>query len=198
MRRASVIDDRGNRRHLWGTSTTRWTPPGEHDIDTETLDAIWQECERYRWSQWKDDDEKRVRFKKELREQPQVPGVLERIVRGTFQFVLWCIELAGEGCLPVWIAVVLVAAGVYYLFGLAGLIAVPVISLLLVYVLKPAKRRLPNVPHRIRVAAFVRRGLCAQCGYPICGTTEETDGCTVCPECGAAWKLPAPTAENIG
>lgn len=33
-------------------------------------------------------------------------------------------------------------------------------------------------------------GWCAACGYCLSGLVVETDGCTVCPECGAAWRLP--------
>ena len=37
---------------------------------------------------------------------------------------------------------------------------------------------------------------CATCGYSLASVPPEPDGCTICPECGAAWKLPtlpAPT-----
>lgn len=46
--------------------------------------------------------------------------------------------------------------------------------------------------------AFARlhRGLCGSCKYPIETTTPQPDGCTVCPECGAAWKLPPPPPNN--
>jgi hypothetical protein len=33
-------------------------------------------------------------------------------------------------------------------------------------------------------------GLCPACGYGIRGVPSEADGCTVCPECGAAWRVP--------
>ncbi len=33
------------------------------------------------------------------------------------------------------------------------------------------------------------RGACAACGYALEGVLAEQDGCAVCPECGAAWKL---------
>jgi hypothetical protein len=33
------------------------------------------------------------------------------------------------------------------------------------------------------------RRACAACGYRLEGVLAEQDGCTVCPECGAAWKL---------
>jgi hypothetical protein len=34
-----------------------------------------------------------------------------------------------------------------------------------------------------------RAAICAACGYDLHGLTPEPDGCTVCPECGAAWRL---------
>ena len=39
-------------------------------------------------------------------------------------------------------------------------------------------------------AAFARAGLCAACAYRIDEVVPEQDGCTVCPECGAAWRMP--------
>jgi hypothetical protein len=30
---------------------------------------------------------------------------------------------------------------------------------------------------------------CGACGYELGGTATERDGCRVCPECGAAWRL---------
>ena len=30
---------------------------------------------------------------------------------------------------------------------------------------------------------------CASCGYQLCKLPVEVDSCTICPECGAAWKL---------
>ncbi len=32
-------------------------------------------------------------------------------------------------------------------------------------------------------------GRCASCGYDLHGLGREDDGCTICPECGTAWKL---------
>jgi hypothetical protein len=37
---------------------------------------------------------------------------------------------------------------------------------------------------------LIRLRLCASCGYDLRGSKVEPDGCTVCPECGAAWRLP--------
>ncbi|MEM1071826.1 MAG: hypothetical protein AAGB48_03840 [Planctomycetota bacterium] len=32
---------------------------------------------------------------------------------------------------------------------------------------------------------------CMSCGYGLRDLSPEPDGCIVCPECGAAWKLPS-------
>src|SRR5690606_24881404 len=34
-----------------------------------------------------------------------------------------------------------------------------------------------------------RLGACACCGYDLRKGVPDLDGCTVCPECGAAWRL---------
>ena len=37
--------------------------------------------------------------------------------------------------------------------------------------------------------AIILTGHCATCGYVLDGVQPESDGCTVCPECGSAWRL---------
>ena len=44
--------------------------------------------------------------------------------------------------------------------------------------------------HRVILA----KEYCPSCGYRLVGTPPEGDGCTVCPECGAAWRLPCASA----
>ncbi len=44
---------------------------------------------------------------------------------------------------------------------------------------------------------LIARGTCACCEYEIAGLPIEPDGCVVCPECGAAWKV-HPAAEASG
>lgn len=39
------------------------------------------------------------------------------------------------------------------------------------------------------IDAMKRVGRCPSCAYRIDGVTPEGDGCTVCPECGGAWRL---------
>lgn len=43
---------------------------------------------------------------------------------------------------------------------------------------------------RKRAEALVRFARCGACGYPLGGHEAESDGCTVCPECSAAWRVP--------
>lgn len=42
-----------------------------------------------------------------------------------------------------------------------------------------------------RTAALLhlKKARCASCLYPLHDLPLESDGCTICPECGAAWKL---------
>jgi hypothetical protein len=48
-------------------------------------------------------------------------------------------------------------------------------------------------------AAMLRRGRCPRCAYRIERSPRDpADNCTICPECGAAWKLPeAPPASPL-
>jgi hypothetical protein len=39
------------------------------------------------------------------------------------------------------------------------------------------------------VIAFLEERRCASCGHDLTGCTPQEDACTVCPECGAAWRL---------
>lgn len=41
----------------------------------------------------------------------------------------------------------------------------------------------------------LRVGKCGVCEYGVEGLTPEADGCVVCPECGAAWRLPVNSAD---
>lgn len=40
--------------------------------------------------------------------------------------------------------------------------------------------------------ALVARGRCASCTYEMVGLPVETDGCAICPECGAACRFMEP------
>ncbi len=56
-----------------------------------------------------------------------------------------------------------------------------------------------HVMRGLAVRACVLTGICGSCGYALSGLLTGADGCAVCPECGAAWRLgprvpPVPTA----
>ncbi len=38
--------------------------------------------------------------------------------------------------------------------------------------------------------AMLRFRICPACGYNLRKSEPESDGCIVCPECAAAWRLP--------
>ncbi|MBX3381392.1 MAG: hypothetical protein KF805_14955 [Phycisphaeraceae bacterium] len=44
--------------------------------------------------------------------------------------------------------------------------------------------------------ALLKRGFCAACKYEIGRVPLAKGGLTICPECGAAWKLNAPSSER--
>jgi hypothetical protein len=46
-----------------------------------------------------------------------------------------------------------------------------------------------SVTRRIRMLTFLECGLCPACVYRLDGLAAEEDGCVVCPECGAAWRV---------
>lgn len=41
-------------------------------------------------------------------------------------------------------------------------------------------------------AAMLDCGRCPSCAYRLAGIPADPDGCTTCPECAAAWRLPDP------
>ena len=44
--------------------------------------------------------------------------------------------------------------------------------------------------------AIAAHGHCATCGYLLVDLPAAPDGCTVCPECGSAWKITAPQSAD--
>ncbi len=87
-------------------------------------------------------------------------------------------------------SVVLIGA---WLWGLGGSLG----WFLMVFVLVPCSGLVLVWQGRLVLAArarwWVKRRLphqqCAACEFSLAGLAPEPDGCTVCPECGAAWKL---------
>lgn len=94
---------------------------------------------------------------------------------------------------------ILILAGatlVWWLFrrvvsGPIGWDLVPAAGFVLVAlaVLRQALRRLADRPPQEVAAELLRLGRCPSCAFLLTSTAPQPDGCTVCPECGAAWKL---------
>jgi hypothetical protein len=64
----------------------------------------------------------------------------------------------------------------------------------IVYMLRRRRRTLRAMEaHRLSIV-WLARGQCPGCGYSLVGLIAEADGCRVCPECGGAWRLNAPSA----
>lgn len=57
-----------------------------------------------------------------------------------------------------------------------------------------ARTRLSETDSFVRRDAMLAAGLCASCAYAINEVRVQPDDCSICPECGAAWKLPHPPA----
>lgn len=63
-----------------------------------------------------------------------------------------------------------------------------VVGLLVIAVIVMIARHRMTWPSR-SARDLVSRMLCGACGYSLDRLPADDDGCTVCPECGAAWKL---------
>lgn len=115
---------------------------------------------------------------------PREPVSRTEIVRG-----IRCGLLA----IPVLIAAALVPAFVAFKTNLPwwGKILVPIPASVVATLLMIALVR-RVAPRRI-ARDMVRAGYCASCGQDLTGLEPHEDGCTVCPECGAAWRVPAAT-----
>lgn len=75
---------------------------------------------------------------------------------------------------------------------LLALFAVPLGFFLLLAWLVPRSAWAPDV-----AAEFLKERVCPCCHYRLHALLPDPDGCTVCPECGAAWKLnPAASIET--
>ncbi len=99
---------------------------------------------------------------------------------------------------PLVVGVVVLSVGISMaVFGVDGLvivIAAPVALTLAVL----AWITSPVITPRSHVARSGGRGVCGACGYALAGLrAEEESGLTVCPECGAAWRLPADRGDRL-
>ncbi len=96
--------------------------------------------------------------------------------------------LIGAGLL-IWSGVFL--NGLTWMRIAAGLVGVPLVVIGLVAVMSMLfMQRATPAMHAQVFAKRDRQGQCRACTFSLAGLAAEPDGCTVCPECGAAWRLP--------
>ena len=107
-------------------------------------------------------------------------------------WVDWRAGLVGAGFAVGFFLVQAAARKIAGAMGVSGVIAtaliafaagIPVIYATIIVLVPRLLRK------HIRVARSV--GYCASCWYPLRDVRTAMDGCTVCPECGAAWRLDA-------
>lgn len=93
------------------------------------------------------------------------------------------------GLVVVWMAIgpFVVPAGAAPL----GVIIVMFWSLVIVVALRITSRLLGRRPDytSLKVRRLLESGQCPGCLYKVWTVNPEPDGCTVCPECGAAWRV---------
>ncbi len=99
--------------------------------------------------------------------------------------------------IPVWVAYVAVAVSCLYqlilMMQLSGSAIIMRLGFSLVFAAAAWWLILPHVRRRLWIRNWKRRfmelGRCPTCQYSIASLEPESDGCTVCPECGGAWRL---------
>ena len=98
----------------------------------------------------------------------------------------WKIELAiGLTVFMGILIALLVLPGLSYTPAMSGL--PPLIVVVFIW---SGRRYARGRYHRVILA----KQYCPSCGYRLVGARPEGDGCTVCPECGAAWRLSVASA----
>ncbi len=98
-------------------------------------------------------------------------------------FSLMCVLIAGAYLSPA----LLPGRPSQVLMLVLPIVIIVAVTLVLTPWLRPMGWRL----HR---RGLLGLGLCPGCGYQVAKLATEPDGCRVCPECGAAWKLDAPAS----
>lgn len=93
-----------------------------------------------------------------------------------------------------WLSVVLILSGASYAWTawnrplLSAIYSMP--AWLQLPALLISRTRLPRAESRIVASALVNQGHCGCCAYDLHrAVPDPADGCTPCPECGAAWRV---------
>lgn len=171
IRRTRIEDHRGRPAKLFRSGVIFWRYPGEHAV----APAIWKRIRR---------------------------DVIARMSNDVDVAERWFLRV-GRFCA----ALILLGIAGLAVFSVAQLIRYPNQASILIFfgpvivlysVINQYFSGYPaNAPMYIIQPILLDHGLCVQCGYFIKGLPPEPDGCTVCPECGAAWKLPTCEKPNV-
>ena len=94
----------------------------------------------------------------------------------------------GAGYVPPLLLWLIIEGGTLREFGSGLLVAVGISSLfgILMGVLMAPRSRGRRI---LAQGGLLSQGICPHCAHGISGIPPEPDGCTVCPECGAAWQV---------
>ncbi|MBX3406621.1 MAG: hypothetical protein KF869_07640, partial [Phycisphaeraceae bacterium] len=153
-----------------------------------------------------DDRGKSVRLvpQRQLSIMPGMPSPIPMDARSRMFAEAQAAQWSREGMIPLLVYLVLVAAwgGVWVVLAPRVMPLVPgppmlralvmgiapflLLPLLMYAVIRGSRRRTCRI--------IVRHGYCASCGYPLREIAAAPDGCTVCPECGSAWRIGTPAS----
>lgn len=147
-----------------------------------------------------DDRGKRVKLipQRQLSIMPGMPSPIPMEARSRMFAEAQAAQWSREGMIPLLVCLLLIAAwgAIWVLVGprimpmvpgppmlraiIMGVAPFLLLPLLMYAVIRGARHRICRI--------IVRHGHCASCGYSLREIDAAPDGCTVCPECGSAWR----------
>ncbi len=105
------------------------------------------------------------------------------------RWTVWFLVFLMSSLLAALVALVLFLSALGALFVLGGIVLMPAMAFAAPFVAMELCRFEPYL--RWIAERRISQGRCGACSYTIQDVSESVHGCTVCPECGAAWKLPS-------
>lgn len=82
-----------------------------------------------------------------------------------------------------------------YLFSGLAFVVAPVVALVIILFGGRSTRRFVS---NKSILTFLKFNVCPSCFYDLTGAPTDSDCCTICPECGAAWQLTRAAARSSG
>jgi hypothetical protein len=122
-------------------------------------------------------EDRRVWLEHRLKELIPPKGVGVRLVEAVAAVMVMiavCAVLVQLGLSRAW-SIAAFFVGGFVVYGLGGAL----------------RRKRLHARHGPRILEeFLTEECCPHCGYDLAGVTPGADGCTICPECSAAWRMP--------